>query len=144
MSQAATQAGAPMPVVPYLKLPETGGPYLEGHKCRACGAVYLGERKTCSRCFARDKIEAVRLPTRGTLYAFTIVYRSFPSVKVPFVSAVVDIEGGGTIKGNLINVEPDPSKIRMGMPVEIIFADAGRTDREGNRYISYFFQPAKA
>ena len=31
------------------------------------------------------------------------------------------------------------------MPVEVIFKDAlGRKDREGNSYLSYFFQPAKA
>ena len=26
----------PLPVVDYLKLPEDGAPYLEGHKCSSC------------------------------------------------------------------------------------------------------------
>jgi uncharacterized OB-fold protein len=83
------------------------------------------------------------LSNRGTLYTFTIVHRSFPGVAVPYVSAVVDLEGGGTIKGNLINVEPDPQQIAFGMPVDVVFGDAlGRKDAEGNSYISYFFQPA--
>ena len=57
-------------------------------------------------------------------------------------SGHVDLEGGGTVKGNLINVEPDPEKIEFGMPVEMVFADAlGRKDKEGNSYLSYFFQP---
>ena len=31
----------------------------------------------------------------------------------------------------------------MGMPVEVVYKDAlGRKDKQGNSYISYFFQPA--
>ena len=43
----------PLPAVDYLKLPESGEPYLEGHKCSACGSIYLGARKVCSKCGAR-------------------------------------------------------------------------------------------
>ena len=45
-----------LPIVPFLKIPEGGDPYLEGHKCGECGAVFLGERNICSSCSARDKI----------------------------------------------------------------------------------------
>lgn len=133
----------PLPVVPYLKIPEDGEPYLEGHKCVSCGATYLGERTVCSKCGDRDQMEAVTLPTKGELYAYSIVHRSFPGIDVPYVSAVVDLEDGTAIKGNLINVEPDPEKIAFGMPVEVVFDDAlGRKDKDGNSYLSYFFQPA--
>jgi uncharacterized OB-fold protein len=133
----------PLPVVPYLKIPEDGDPYLEGHKCGACGATFLGERTVCSKCGARDQMSAVTLPTKGSLYAYSIVHRSFPGIEVPYVSAVVDLEDGTAIKGNLINVEPDPEKIEFGMPVEVVFDDAlGRKDKDGNSYLSYFFQPA--
>lgn len=139
MSETATK---PLPAAPYLKIPEKGEPYIEGYKCSACGAVYLGERQNCSKCGARDKLEKTHLANTGTLYSYTIVHRSFPGVEVPYISAVVDLDGGGTIKGNLINVEPDPEKIEFGMPVELVYKDAlGRKDREGNSYISYFFQP---
>lgn len=132
----------PLPVVEFLKIPEVGTPYLEGHKCKQCGSVFLGERQHCSKCGARDSMETTKLSSRGSLYVFSIVHRSFPGVEVPYVSAVVDLEGGGTVKGNLINVEPTPEKIKLGMPVEVVFKDAlGRKDREGNSYLSYFFQP---
>ena len=135
----------PLPVVDYLKIPDSGDPYLEGHKCGACGATFLGERSVCSKCGARDQMSAVKLPTRGNLYAYSIVHRSFPGIEVPYVSAVVDLEDGTAIKGNLINVEPDPEKIEFGMPVEVVFDDAlGRKDSDGNSYLSYFFQPAAA
>jgi hypothetical protein len=131
-----------LPVVDYLKLPENGDPFLEGHKCSKCGAIFLGERKVCSSCFSRDTLEAVKLNNTGKLYSYSIVCRSFPGIDVPYISAIVDLDGGGTIKGNLIDVEPDPEKIKFGMPVEIIFDDAlGRKDADGNSYISYFFKP---
>ncbi len=135
-------AQGPLPVVDYLKLPPNGDPYLEGYKCGNCGAVFLGERSICSKCGTRDQMSAVTLSNQGHLYVYSIVHRSFPGIEVPYVSAVVDLEGGGTVKGNLIGVEPDPEKIPFGMPVEVVYKDAlGRKDREGNSYISYFFQP---
>ena len=131
-----------LPVVDYLKLPENGDPFLEGHKCSKCGAIFLGERKVCSSCFSRDTLEAVKLNNTGKLYSYSIVCRSFPGIDVPYISAIVDLDGGGTIKGNLIDVEPDPEKIKFDMPVEVIFDDAlGRKDADGNSYISYFFKP---
>ncbi len=136
-------AARPLPVVPYLKLPEDGDPYIEGQKCSECSAIYLGERGGCSKCGARGTLQATKLSNRGKLHVFSIVHRSFPGIEVPYVSAIVDLDGGGTVKGNLINIEPDPEKIQFGMPVEVVYADAlGRKDKDGNSYISYFFQPA--
>jgi len=132
----------PLPVVEYLKLPEDGDPYLEGHKCGDCNSIFLGEREVCSNCTARGKIEPVKLSNKGKLYSYSITFRSFPGIDVPYISAIVDLDGGGTIKGNLIDCEPDPEKIEFDMPVEVVFDDAlGRKDAEGNSYISYFFKP---
>ena len=132
----------PLPVVEYLKLPEDGDPYLEGHKCEDCNSIFLGEREVCSNCTARGKIKPVKLSNKGKLYSYSITFRSFPGIDVPYISAIVDLEGGGTVKGNLIDCEPDPEKIEFDMPVEVVFDDAlGRKDAEGNSYISYFFKP---
>lgn len=135
-------AQGPLPVVDFLKLPEGGDPYLEGHKCKACDAIYLGERNVCSKCGARGEIAPVKLGNTGTVYVYSIVHRSFPGIEVPYVSAIVDLDGGGTVKGNLIGVDADPDKIEFGMPVEVVYKDAlGRKDKDGNSYTSYFFQP---
>lgn len=132
----------PLPVIDYLKIPDDGEPYLEGHKCGACGAIFLDARQCCARCGARDRMSPVRLSNTGTLYSYSIVCRSFPGIDVPYISAVVDLDDGATIKGNLINVEPDPANIAFDMPVEVTYGDAlGRRDRDGNAYLSYFFQP---
>jgi uncharacterized OB-fold protein len=134
-------AGGPLPVVPFLKIPEQGDPYLEGSKCASCGAIFLGERGTCSKCGTTGRLEPKRLSNRGELYVYSIVHRSFPGIEVPYISAIVDLEGGGTVKGNLIDVEPVPEKIRMGMPVDVVYRIAPRKDRDGNEYLTYYFKP---
>jgi uncharacterized OB-fold protein len=136
-----TEAGA-RPVVEFLKLSADGAPYLEGQACAACGAVFLGKRPACGRCGARDRMQTRALSSRGSLYTYSVVHRSMPGIEVPYVSAIVDLEGGGSVKGNLIGVPPDPAQIPFGMPVEVVFRDAlGRKDEQGNAYLSYFFQP---
>ncbi len=87
-------------------------------------------------------MEKITLPNSGKLYSYSIVHRSFPGIDVPYVSAIVDLDDGTAIKGNLINVEPDPEQIPFDLPVDVVYADAlGRKDRDGNSYLSYFFQP---
>jgi len=141
-SEEAAAPKGPLPVVPYLKIPESGDPYLEGLKCSGCGAVYLaGDRPACSKCGAVDSLETLKFSNRGELYVYSIIHRSFPGIEVPYISAIVDLEGGGTVKGNLINIEPDPEKVKLGMPVEVIYKIAPRKDAEGNEYLTYYFQP---
>ena len=133
----------PLPVVEYLKIPDDGDPYLEGYRCQKCESIYLGERTVCSKCFVRNEMEVIKLSETGILHSYAIVFRSFPGIDVPYISAIVDLDGGGTIKGNLINIEPDPDKIEFNMPVKVTYGDAlGRKDKEGNSYLSYFFEPA--
>ena len=131
----------PLPIVSFLKIPDSGEPYLEGQRCSTCSKVFLGERAVCSACGARGSLKPFRLGSRGTLYVYSIVHRSFPGIETPYVSAVVDLEGGGTVKGNLVGIDPHPEKIKMGMPVEVVFRIAPRKDAEGNEYLIYCFQP---
>jgi len=135
----AAEANGLLPIVPFLKIPADGEPYLTGSKCGACGEVFVGDRQWCGRCAARDRMSEVRLSNRGHLHTFTIVHRSFPGIVVPFVSAIVDLEGGGSLKGNLTNVAPDLDAIEFGMPVTVVFEPVDRKDKEGNSYLSYFF-----
>lgn len=142
MSADGSGAGL-KPMAPFLKYRPDGSPYLAGSRCGACGEVFVGERMACAKCAARETMEPIRLSDRGKLYNFTVVHRSFPGVAVPFVSAIVELEGGGALKGNLIDVEPDPAKLSFDMPVEVVFADAGKADKVGDRYLSYFFRPLR-
>ena len=132
------------PATPYLKFNGEGHPYLQGSRCSECNQVYLGEREHCAKCTARDCMSLIDLGTSGRLYNYSIVYRSYPGIKVPFVSAIVDLDSGCTVKGNLLDIEPGPEHLRFDMPVEVVFRGAELSNPAGEGFISHFFVPAKA
>ena len=132
------------PATAYLEFNDKGEPYLQGARCTDCGQTYLGERDHCAKCSARDCMAAVDLGTSGRLYNYTIVYRSYPGIKVPFVSAVVDLDSGCTVKGNLLDIEPSPENVSFDMPVEMVFRGADLANPAGEGFLSHFFVPAKA
>jgi uncharacterized OB-fold protein len=133
---------SPRPATSYTRIDDAGTPYLQGSRCCECGTVFLGVRENCGRCCARRQMQAVRLATSGRLYSYTIVYRSYPGIRVPFISAIVDLEEGGTIKGNLVEIEPSPEKLVYGMPVRVVFRDAECALGEAAAgYVAHFFVP---
>ena len=73
---------------------------------------------------------------------FMADFEDATSPTVPFISAIVDLDGGGVVKGNLIDFPPSPEAIKFDMPVRLVFKDAGRKDKDGASYLSYFFVPA--
>ena len=93
--------------------------------CDDCRATYFYPRPICPRCFSR-KTHWVQSSGRGTLYAFAMVHRAPTRAfqdRVPFVAALVELEGGVRVPSNLVEVEPDPERIEIGMPVEAVFDD---------------------
>ena len=133
-----------LPVCDYMQVPDGGDPYLEGLQCTKCKAVFIDARKHCAKCGARDSLTVHKLGDNGKLYASTIVARSYPGIQGPFVSAIVDMENGGTVKANLINVDPTPENVRGGMDVELVFKPAPYGDDKGNEYMMFYFQPKGA
>ncbi len=129
------------PATSYTRLDTAGKPYLQGSRCDVCQAVFLGEREHCGRCGTRSQMKSLALLGSGHLYNYTIVYRSYPGIKVPFICAVVDLDGGGTVKGNLLEVEPDPKHLHFGMPVRMVFREADIASPAGAGYIAHFFVP---
>jgi uncharacterized OB-fold protein len=55
------------------------------------------------------------------------------------VAALVDC-GGTSVRGNLINVEPDPDHVTLGMPVQLATQVIG-TDESGTEAIGFGFEP---
>lgn len=130
-----------IPIVNYLVLADEG-PSLVARECADCGAIYFDRRSACARCGRREFGER-RLGTRGAIRTFTIVYRAAPGVPTPFVSAVLDLEGGGVVKANLVGVEADAAAIELGAEVELTTFVAG-TDDDGTEAIAFGFRPAHA
>jgi uncharacterized OB-fold protein len=72
--------------------------------------------------------------------SFTIVTFAAPGVPVPFVSAIVDCQGT-SVRGNLINVDPDPAKVSLGMRVRLATYSLG-VDDNGTEAVGFGFEPA--
>lgn len=126
-----------VPVVDHLVLePE---PRLRATTCAACGADFLGRRNACASCGGTEFGSRV-LPTEGTVTAFTIVHRAAPGVPVPFVSAIVRLADGPIVQSNLVDVEPSPDAVALGMPVELTTYVAG-VDDHGVSAVAYGFAP---
>ena len=69
-------------------------------------------------------LQWVETPGIGTVYTFSVVYRSSHAwPPVPYVLAVVRLDEGVHLTTNIVNV--DPGKIRIGMPVKVTFEQLG-------------------
>ena len=70
---------------------------------------------------------------------FTIVTFAAPGIPVPFVSAIVDCEGT-SVRTNLVNVQPDPEHVTLGMKVRLTTFPMG-ADEAGTEAIAFGFEP---
>ena len=127
---------AQIPLVDYLVLGDQ--PHLTAHECTSCGARYFDRRNACANCSGTD-FKSVDIATDGEVKAFTIVTFAAPGVKVPFVSSIVDLDGTSA-RGNIINVDPDPEHISLGMKVKLATYSLG-TDDNGVEAIGFGFEP---
>jgi uncharacterized OB-fold protein len=131
-------SGRRIPVVDYLVL--EGDPHLVAQACTGCGALFFDRRNACARCgkpdFARKP-----LATTGVLRSFTVVHRAAPNVPVPYVSSVIELDGGGVVKANIVDAGADPEKFQLGMPVRLTTFTCG-VDAEGTEAVAFGFTPA--
>ena len=124
-----------VPLVDYLVLDP---PHLVAHECASCGAKYFDRRNACANCEGTE-FKPFDVPTEGEVRAFTIVSMAAPGVQVPFVAAVVDCDGT-SVRGNVINTEPDPEHVSLGMKVKLTTYPIG-TDDDGTEAIAFGFEP---
>jgi len=128
-----------IPLVSYLAI-DNGAPHLVANTCDQCGARFFDRRNACARCGGRA-FSSSSLATTGKVTSFTIVQRAAPGVKVPFVSAVVELDDGASVQANIVDTEPDPDHVALGMPVRLTTYVAG-TDDNGTEAVAFGFAPA--
>ncbi len=130
------------PIVPFLRIPDDPKqePYLWGSKCKACGAVFLGERMACGKCVDTAPIEDVHLSDEGEIYVFSVVHQSVPGLEAPYVAAIIDLPEGVSVRGNVYGLDPEkPGPEWFGKKVKM-YTEKVRTDREGNDVIAAKFR----
>ena len=127
-----------VPYVGYLTLGDD--PHLVATECSTCGALFFDRRNACASCGGRG-FGSRRLANDGVLRAFTIVHRASPGVPVPYVSGIVDLEGGGVVKANIVGVDPEPGSLQLGMRLKLT-TYAVATDAEGTEAVAFGYEPA--
>lgn len=121
-------------------------PALLASRCRHCGIASFPAAQSCMACSGQD-VTIEELPGRGTLWTWTIQqfmpktpYRSNETAATfkPYGVGYVELPGGVRVEGRL--TENDPQKLRIGMPMEVVF-EPYRTEDNGDEVISFFFKP---
>ena len=125
-----------VPLVDYLVL--GADPHLRAHECTQCGARFFDRRNACASCFATE-FKDVDIATEGELKAYTIVSLAAPGIPVPFVAGVIDCDGT-SVRGNVINTDPDPDHVKLGMKVKLATYGVGNDDN-GTECVGFGFEP---
>jgi uncharacterized protein len=126
-----------IPLVDYLVLGD-GDPFLMAHECAGCGARFFDHRNACAGCGGTE-FARVRVASEGVVRAFTIVSLAAPGVPVPFVASVVDCDGT-SVRANVVNVEPSPEHVKLGMKVRLTTVPVG-SDGAGVEAVGFGFEP---
>ncbi|WP_067826675.1 OB-fold domain-containing protein [Actinomadura kijaniata] len=92
---------------------------LRVQKCGACGALRHPPGPMCPKCHATERGYVVA-GGRGTVHSYVVHHHPpVPGRTPPFVVAVVELEEGVRIVGNVIGCPPED--VRVGMPVRLTF-----------------------
>jgi len=92
---------------------------LEAARCTVCGKISYPPRVICPGCRGKS-FETVTLSRKGTVVTFTVV--PVPPAgfegQAPLVLALVELEDGVRTMVQIADV-PDPSAVKIGMPVRL-------------------------
>lgn len=96
-------------------------------RCQDCDRFIHVPRPVCRWC-----LSTALVPTEvsgiGTLYAYTVTVQAFHPFfvdKLPYVSAVVELEEQEGLRLTTMLVECPEPQLRCGLPVEVVWAEAG-------------------
>lgn len=112
---------------PFWEAAANGGLVMQ--RCAECRSWVWCPRPACVEC-GSEKLEWTPLCGRGEIFAFTVIrevvgraLRGFAK-DIPYVTAWIDLEEGPRFCSNIVQCPIE--KVFIGMPVEVIFEDAGQ------------------
>jgi uncharacterized OB-fold protein len=135
--RTAKKATPQVPLVDYLRLGHR--PYLSANECTNCGARFFDRRNACASCGKRE-FKKARVRNGAKLKAFTIVHRAAPGIPAPYVSAIVETDDGTTVRSNVVNCEPTPEAVSLGMKLKLTTYPIGKDD-EGTEAVAFGYEP---
>lgn len=94
-------------------------------RCGGCARFIYYPRSVCPSCMSDDLVWTP-VSGRGVVHAFTIPHRhpnpAFAS-QAPYVVALIELAEGARMLSNLVEVDPTPEAVKVGMAVEIVYEE---------------------
>jgi uncharacterized OB-fold protein len=118
---------------------------LIGSQCEDCGVITFPSQPSCPRCTSQAVRERL-LARRGTLWSWTI--QCFPPKSPPYAGDDPDsfepygvgyVELPGEVRVEARLTLADPTRLRIGMPMELTLIPAPANDGR----VTYAFAPAE-
>lgn len=114
--------GRPVPLPdavcgPFLQAAAEGRLVLQ--RCRDCDQAVFYPRSCCTAC--GGELTWVDASGRGRVHTYTIIRQNLSRAfrdKVPYVVAMIDLDEGARMMGNVIGCTPE--EVSIGMPVEVV------------------------
>ena len=138
---------ARVPVATGIFTDSETNPELIGAKCADCGIITFPTQDSCPRC-ASTAMESHHLARTGTLWAWTTQQFQPPSPPysgpvgrdfVPYAVGYITL--GNEIKVEARLTESDPSRLHIGMPMELVIIPFN-IDSDDNEVTTFAFRPA--
>ena len=112
-----------------------------GARCTNCGRTYFPARAMCTECGRKSlgKMERFRFTGKGTIFSVTTVHEAHKQYDLlkPYSLALIELDEGAKILGQIIDCEPGEAKI--GMRVKSTFRKLGEEGKSGIIYYGYKF-----
>jgi len=92
-------------------------------RCASCGVLRHPPRPACAECHSLEW-DTVESSGRGTVFSFVVVHHpQIPSFDYPLPIAVVELEEGTRLVGDLVGVDPGAVSIGMAVQAELVAVD---------------------
>ena len=92
-------------------------------QCSSCGSLRHPPGPMCPRCNALDPTYIVSSGL-GEVYSYVVHHHpQVPGKRTPFVVALVELEEGVRMLGELLDI--DPEQVKIGLPVQVRFVASG-------------------
>jgi hypothetical protein len=110
---------------------------LIGSKCGNCNKIMFPPRFVCPYCRRTGKLEPYKLSRKGKIISYTTIYSAADGFEdqVPYVLAIIELEDGPRITTQITDC--DPSEVKIGDEVEMVFRRMGQDGDDGVIYYGY-------
>lgn len=88
--------------------------------CESCGDAHFPPRVVCPHCLS-DSVELRESEGTGSVYSFTVVHVKYHPTwgsETPYVNALIDLDDGPVVFGNIIDCDPEVISVSASVTVD--------------------------